>query len=108
MRIESIESLIDWTREVHIHLAKAFAEALQAEPEERAKELLVYLQQQQTELAEMVAGYEQQADKKALQTRVYDHGVHTPVETARLSEKPYGSMSYDAIAEEVCTIHNQI
>ncbi|MDO8861325.1 hypothetical protein Q6D67_06390 [Haliea sp. E1-2-M8] len=108
MRIESIETLIDWTREVHFHLAKALAAGQQIQQEERARELLEYLQQQETELGKMVAGFEEQADPKALHTMVYDYEVHSPLEIDRLSDKPYGTMTYDAIAADVFASHQQI
>ena len=108
MKIESIESLIDWTKDVHFQLAKALAAGLKEHTEERARELLEYLQQQETHVAKIVAGYENRADLKALHTMVYDYGAHTPVDAARIGDKPYGSMAYDAIANDVLNAHNQI
>ncbi|MFN2329540.1 MAG: hypothetical protein ABR612_11540 [Chromatocurvus sp.] len=108
MRIESIESLIDWTKEVHFELAKALASGLKDQTEERARELLQYLQQQETHVAKIVSSYEDRADLKALHTMVYDYEAHTPVETARIGGKPYGSMAYDAIAKDVLNAHNEI
>ncbi|MFO7705530.1 MAG: ATPase [Halopseudomonas sp.] len=108
MKIESIEALIEWTKTVHFHLAKTLAEALKTQPEERARELLAYLQPHEVRLGKMVAGFEQQADTKALRTLVYDYALHTPIDIERICDKPYGAMAYDAIAEDVCSTHNQI
>ncbi|MFO7550201.1 MAG: hypothetical protein R6W80_02255 [Haliea sp.] len=108
MKIESIEALIDWTRQVHFHLAEALAAGGKIQQDERARELLDYLQQHESELGEMVAGFEEQADPKALHTMVYDYEVHTPLEIDHLCNKAYGGMSYDAIAEDVFATHNQI
>lgn len=108
MKIESIESLIEWTKTVHFHLAKALAAGLKAQPDERARELLAYLKPHEIRLGKMLAGFEEQADAKALHTLVYDYALHSPIDIERICDKPYGAMAYDAIAEDVCSTHNQI
>lgn len=108
MRIESIESLIDWTQRVHAHLAKALAQALNTQQKERERELLDYLQHHETRLETMVAAFEEQADIKALHTMVYDYDAHTPVEIARIGDKAYDSMDYDTLANDVLDTHNQV
>lgn len=108
MKIESIEALIDWTRQFHFHLAEALAAGRESQQDERARELLDYFQHHESELGKMVAGFEEQADPKALHTMVYDYEVHTPLEIDRLCDKDYGAMSYDAVAEEVFASHKQI
>lgn len=108
MKIESIESLIEWTKQAHFQLAKALAEGSKTQQDERARELLKYLQDHETRLGTVVAGFEDQADLKAMHTMVYDYSAHTLEEIAKLGGEPYGTMTYDAIAANILDSHNQI
>ena len=108
MRVESIGAMIEWTRDLHGQLAEALSAGHRIQQDERAKWLLEYLRAQESRLGEMVEGFQEQADEKALHTRVYDWEAHTPLEIASLSDKPYGTMTYDAIAEDVLESQTQI
>ncbi len=108
MSIESVESLIDWTRNLHFRLAKALAAAQRSQQDERASELLGYLQQHENRLGELVTGFEKRADPKALNTMVQDYETHSPIDIDQLCNKPFGAMSYDEIATEVLATHNHM
>lgn len=108
MKVESNASMIEWTIDLHYKLAEVFAAGQAIQKDERARGLLEYLQQQENRIGEMVEGFEGQADQNALDTRKYDWEAHTSVEIASLSDKPYGTMTYDEIAEDVMVTHNQI
>ncbi|MGQ9426686.1 hypothetical protein ACXYTJ_12500 [Gilvimarinus sp. F26214L] len=108
MKIESIGSLVDWTKDVHRNLSRCFGMALKEHPEERSRALLDYLKHHEARLARMVAGFEEQADPKALHTMVYDYELHAPVDIHEVCRRPYASMSYDAIADEVFAMQNEV
>lgn len=108
MKVASNESVIEWTVELHARLAEVFAAGEAIQTDERAKWLLDYLQQQEIRIGDMVEGFQDQAAQNALDTQKYDWEAHTSVEIASLSDKPYGTMTYDEIAEDVMVTHNQI
>ena len=102
MKVASNESVIEWTVELHARLAEVFAAGEAMQTDERAKWLLDYLQQQEIRIGDIVEGFQDQAAQK------YDWEAHTSVAIASLSDKPYGTMTYDEIAEDVMVTHNQI
>src|SRR5690554_351599 len=78
MEIKTFADLIDWTRQLHAHLARCLHDSAGQHKDERASALLDYISSHETLLEKAVAEYENQADPKAMQTRLYDYGVHNP------------------------------
>ena len=72
MEVRTFGDLIDWTRQLHEHLASCLAHCATEHEEERAQMLLNYLAAHEAEMQRVVARFEQQADTKALKTYVYD------------------------------------
>jgi len=76
--------------------------------DERASALLDYISTHESLLEKAVAEYERQADPKAMQTRLYDYGVHKPIEKNRMCDLRYNDMSFDDIAREIFDFHDQV
>ncbi|MDX1457613.1 MAG: ATPase [Marinobacter sp.] len=108
MQIRTFGELIEWTRELHHQLAKHFSHGAQQHQQERASALLAYLADHEAKLDQAIAEFERQGNLKALNTRLYDYLNHSPVETQRLSDKPYSEMGFDEICRELFDVHDQI
>ena len=77
MDVRTFGELIDWTRQLHEHLAACLAHCADIHEEERARMLLNYLAAQEAEMQRVVARFEQTADAKALKTYVFDFHEQT-------------------------------
>lgn len=108
MEIRTFEELIDWTRDLHAHLARCLRHCSTAHQEERARMLLDYLANHEAELEKIVAEFEAQADPHALKTWLYDYLAHRPVQTHRTCDGHYAELDYDGIVKEVFDFHDQV
>jgi len=107
MDVRTFGELIDWTRQLHKHLADCLAHCADQHQEERARMLLSYLATQESEMQRVVARFEQTADAKALKTYAYDYLEHKPIRTHRTCDAPYAKLSVDDICREVFDFHEQ-
>ena len=107
MDVRTFGELIDWTRQLHEHLAACLAHCADIHEEERARMLLNYLAAQEAEMQRVVARFEQTVDAKALKTYVYDYLEHKPIRTHRTCDAPYSTLSVDDICREVFDFHEQ-
>ena len=108
MEIKTFADLIEWTRQLHGYLARCMHESASLHENERASALLDYISTHETLLEKAVAEYEHQADQKAMQTRMYDYGVHKPIEKNRTCDLHYKDLSFDDIAREIFAFHDQV
>lgn len=108
MEIKTFADLIDWTRQLHGYLARCMRESAGLHKNERASALLDYISTHESLLEKAVAEYERQADPKAMQTRLYDYGVHKPIKKNRMCDIRYNDMSFDDIAKEIFNFHDQV
>lgn len=108
METKTLEDLIEWTRQVHERLAKCLAYCATCHEDERARTLLEYLASHERTLEKIVQGYEEQADRRALRTWVYDYLPHKPIDPHRACDMHYAELSYDEIRREVFDFHAQI
>ncbi len=108
MEIKTFAELIGWTRQMHAHHARCLKESAALNGNDRISALLDYLSTHEDLLAREVAEYEKQADPKAMQTRLYDHGVHKPVEENRTCDMRYNDKSFDEITREIFKFHDEI
>jgi hypothetical protein len=108
MEIKTFADLIDWTRQLHAHLARCLHESAGQHKDERASALLDYISSHETLLEKAVAEYEKQADPKAMQTRLYDYGVHKPIEKNRTCSTDYSALDFAGIAREIFDFHDQV
>lgn len=110
MEIRTFEDLITWARELHAHLARCLSESATKNGEERARALLDYLSDHEAELARITGEFEKQADKKALQTRLYDYlnNEHKPIKSHRTCDGHYDQLDFDGIVREIFDFHDQV
>ncbi|WP_375183272.1 ATPase [Marinobacter sp.] len=108
MEIKTFEDLIDWTRQLHAHLARCLHESAKLNNDERASALLDYLAGHEALLEKAVGEFEKQADRKAMDTRLYDYLNHKPIGPSADSYTHYASMSFRDIAAEVFQFHDQV
>lgn len=108
MQVKTFADLIDWTRQLHHHLAQSFAKNAAKHHTEKGRFLLDYLAGHEAQLEKMVQAFEQQADPKLLHTYIYDYLSHKPISTLRSNDKSYADLSFDEICKEVFDYHLQI
>lgn len=108
MEIKTFADLIDWTRQLHAHLARCLKESAGQHQDERASALLDYISNHESLLEKAVAEYEKQADTKAMHTRLYDYGVHKPIESNRTCDIRYKDLDFAGIEKEIFDFHDQV
>lgn len=110
MEIRTFDDLIIWARELHAHLSRCLAESATKNQEERARALLGYLSDHESELARITAEFEKQADPKALKTRLYDYlnNEHKPIKTNQTCDGHYDNLDFHGIVQEIFHFHDQL
>lgn len=111
MEIKTFEDLIDWTRQLHAHLAECLHESAEKHKNERASALLEYVSEHERLLEKTVAEFEKQAETKALKTRLYDYAdsEHKPIKSHRTCDTAaYTGLDFEGIEREVFDFHDQV
>ena len=108
MDIKTFADLIDWTRQLHDHLAKCLSHGAEKHRQEGAKLLLEYLSDHEAKIAKMVASFEEKADTKAMHTYVYDYLSHKPIDISESCNMAFESLDYDSICLEVFNFHEEV
>lgn len=108
MEIKTFEDLIDWTRQLHSHLAESLHASAAKSENERASALLDYVSTHERKLEEAVAEFEKQADPKAMKTRLYDYTSHKPIESHRTCDTHYADLDFAGIEREIFDYHDQV
>ena len=108
MEIKTFEDLIDWTRQMHRHLARCLHDSASLNKDERASALLDYVASHETLLEKAVSEFEEQADPKAMKTRLYDYLNHKPIKADQASDTHYADMGFKDIAREIFQFHDQV
>jgi len=108
MGIKTFGELIDWTRDLHQHLADCLAHCATRHDDERARALLKYLATHESELARIINKFEHQSAQNTLETRVYDHLQHNTIKTHQTCDEHYLKQDFQGIYREVMDFHGQI
>ena len=110
MEIKTYENLIEWARQLHLHLSRCFSECASNNPDERASALLEYLAGHEAEIERMTAEFEKQADEKVLKTRLYDYyeSSHRAIKSHGHCGDHYAGLDFDTIAREAFEFHDQL
>ncbi|WP_417567291.1 ATPase [Marinobacter sp.] len=108
MEIKTFEDLIDWTRQLHAHLARCLHESAGRNKDERASALLDYLSSHESLLEKAVSEFEKQADPKAMKTRLYDYLNHKPIKANQACDIRYADLDFKDIAREIFQFHDQV
>ncbi len=108
MEIKTFGDLIDWTRQMHLHLAKCLRESATQSSNERIGALLDYVAGHESILATAVGEFEKQAKPNVLNTRMYDYLDHRTLISSQICDGRYASMGFDDIVRDIFAFHDQI
>jgi len=108
MQVETLKDVLNWTREFHQHLASCMQHCATQNESERAKLLLDYLSDHEQKLVEVLDGFLDSADEKALSTWCYEYLDKHPIVHHEKCDKPFAEMSADEIITEITRQHGQI
>lgn len=110
MEIKTYEDLIEWARQLHLHLSRCLSECATKNKDERASALLTYLAGHEAEIERITAEFEKQADEKALKTRLYDYHEtdHSGIRNHDSCDGHYAGMDADSITREIFEFHDQV
>lgn len=108
MEIKTLSDLIDWTRQLHDHLAKCLSHGAAKQKGETARLLLDYVADHERKIAHMITRFEEQADSKAMHTYVYDYLTHKPIGISQSCDVAFAELDYDGICREVFHFHEQV
>lgn len=108
MKVETLQDLIDWTRQTHEHLAQCLKNSKAGQRESEANELLRYLADHEEALARAVAQSQKEADPEALKTWVRDYVEETPIDPHQACLAPYEEMGADELITSIVEVHNQV
>lgn len=108
MEITTFGELIDWTRKQHGNLARCLGHYAAQHRSERARGLLQYLANHESEIEYMVADFERQADNKALDTLLYDYQTSPSRRSPNPCEAHYTDLDFDEICQEVFSFHDYL
>ena len=108
MEIKTFEDLIDWVRDMHRFLARSMHESADSNTDEQASALLNYLADHEQELVRITDEFERQAERKTLQTRLYDYMKHKPVKVNDPADTHFASLGFEEICAEIFRFHDQV
>jgi len=108
MDIKTFQDLIDWTRSLHSNIAKSFDDNASGSRNEYTNQLMEYLASHERKMSALIDDFEKEADTNVLQTRVYDHIQHSPVELSNLGAADYADMSFEDICKSVFHFHDEV
>ena len=108
MQVETLRDVLNWTREHHQHLASCMQHCADENESERAKLLLDYLSDHEQKLVEVLDGFRETADSKALDTWCYEYLDKHPIVRHGKCDKPFAEMTADEIITEISHQHGQI
>lgn len=108
MQIRTFSDLVDWTRQLHEHLAVCLAHCATQNEEEQARALLDYLAEHEAKIEKMVRMFEDQAAPEVMKTYIYDYLTHQPIQSHRTCDAPYATLGFDDICREVLDYHQQV
>jgi Mg2+ and Co2+ transporter CorA len=108
MEIRTFEDLINWVRDMHSFLARSMHESAHGNTNEQASALLTYLADHEQELVRITDEFERQADRKTLDTRLYDYMKHKPVKVNDPADTHFASLGFEDICKEIFRFHDQV
>ncbi|HEY7776298.1 MAG TPA: hypothetical protein VIC02_07130 [Kineobactrum sp.] len=108
MKIETFQHLIDWSRQLHQHLAHSLQATADRQPDLRASWLQTYLADHEAALEKMVARFEEQADPKVLNTWFFNYTASSPFDTGISFCPLYSNQGFEDICQSVFSMHNQL
>jgi rubrerythrin len=107
MKVETLQDIVQWTRDMHEHLSECFKKASDEQEKTRAQSLLKYLSEHENSLAKALDRIEREADPQALRAGVSEYLDRTPIDPERTCVAPYEEMDVDEISAAIVDTHNQ-
>lgn len=108
MKAETVDDLVNWTRDTHARLARALRRGADQQTRTRSELLMRYLADHEAALEKIVGEYEGRADFGTLGTWVYDYVTEHPVRVDRLSQHPDADLDVDEISADIFAVHQQL
>jgi hypothetical protein len=108
MKVETLGEVIHWAREYHQVLGDCLQHCSEHALIERGQMLLQYLADHETRLSDVLQGFEQSGDTKALNTWCYDYLEHYPIEPHSDCDRPFAELSTHQIMQRLEQEHSQI
>ena len=111
MQITNFTQLIEWTRQLHQHLANALEQGGELHQQARAQLLLESLATLEQRLEQTIKRFESETKTEALDAYVpylfYAFEQH-PIHTQRVYNEPYSSLSIAQISEVLFDVHDKV
>lgn len=111
MQITNFTQLIEWTHQLHQHLANALKQGGELHQQERAQMLLAYLAEQEQKLAQTINRFARESNTEGLDAYVpylYSAFEQHPIHTQRLYTQPFNTLSIPEISQIMFDVHDQI
>lgn len=108
MQVETLNDIIDWSREVHQYLAERVSQDAAAQQNERAKLLMNYLADHERTLSQLLQRFEDTADAKALNTWCYEFIHNRASKLATKQNRSFSEMGTEEMIASVMAKHELI
>lgn len=108
MDVRTFGELIDWTRNLHAHLARCLAHSATLNKRQGTQALLNYLAEKESEIERMVSEFKHQAPPQILNTWVVDYQSHHPIKAHLMGDDLYAALDFSGICQQVFKLHQQI
>ncbi|TCO76102.1 hypothetical protein [Chromatocurvus halotolerans] len=108
MKAETVDDLVNWTRDTHGLLARRLRQSADQQSRTRSELLMRYLADHEAALEKMVAEYEGRADQGSLGTWVYDYVTENPVHIDNLDADAHGESDVEEISATIFAVHTQL
>lgn len=108
MELETLNDVITWNRELHLHLGRCLHQQMPLQKDEHAQMLMGYLAEQEEKIAEIIEEFHQQAEPAVLNTWCVEYLEKKHFNDHSHCETPYASMSADDITAQVSKQHEEV
>ncbi|WP_308365889.1 MULTISPECIES: ATPase [unclassified Microbulbifer] len=108
MQVETLKDVLVWTREFHRNLSDCLRHCALNNENSRAKLLLDYLAQHEQELSQIVSGFVETAETRALNTWCYDYMEKHPILHSAHCDAPFQDLEPDEIMGVITDQHEQV
>lgn len=108
MQIETLRDVLHWTTEFHQHLSQCLSHCTDENASERARMILAYLSDHESELSNVVRRFETSGDERALNTWCYEYVDKHPIVRHVHCEAPFADLDATQIMAVVVDQHQQI
>lgn len=108
MQIETLKDVLNWTREVHQHLASCMQHCADKNESKRARLLLDYLVDHEQKLVEVLDDFQKTTSANVLDTWCIEYLNKPKIECHGKCDKPFTQMNSKEIFAEISHRHEQV